>query len=228
MTALHEDPRVVAGMRAQLVQRQRLLDAGARPVGWKLGLGTPAAMEKAGTAAALVGFLTDATVLDSGAEIAIGAWTKPGAEPEVAVHIGRDVAGGATAEEAAAAIAGLGAAIEVVDIDAPMDDPEAILGGDIFHRHVILGPPREHRGPVRGEVRHGDDVATAGDAFTATGDPAGNVRHVADQLAAFGQILSAGDVIIMGSIVPLIAVAPGDRIDYRNDPLGDLSVTFTH
>ena len=167
-------------------------------------------MEKAGTTAALVGFLTEATVLDTGAEIAIGAWTKPGAEPEVAVHIGRDVAGGATAEEAAAAIAGLGAAIEVVDIDAPMDDPRPSAATSST-RHVILGDTRACA------ARFGtDDVATRDDAFNGHRGPGGNVRHVGDQLDAFGR-LSARRRDHHGSIVPLIAVAPGDRIDYRND-----------
>ena len=69
MSALHDDPRVIAGMRAQFAQRQRLLDAGARPLGWKLGLGTPAAMEKAGTTAPLVGFLTDRGLLEPGADV---------------------------------------------------------------------------------------------------------------------------------------------------------------
>jgi 2-keto-4-pentenoate hydratase len=189
MTALHEDPRVIAGMRAQLAQRERMVHEGARPVGWKLGLGTPAAIE-------------------------------------VAVHVARDVAAGASPEEIRAAIGGLGPAIELVDIDVPMDDAEAILAADIFHRGVILGPAQPHRGPVRGEVHHGDQVETAEDAFTATGDPVRNVAHVAQHLAAFGERLRAGDVIIMGSIVPLLSVAPGERIEYRNDPLGELRVSF--
>jgi 2-keto-4-pentenoate hydratase len=226
MTALHEDPRVRAGMRAQFAQRQRLLDAGARRLGWKLGLGTPAAMKQAGTSAPLVGFLTDRGLLASGAEVAVGPWTKPGAEPEVAVHVARDVPAGASEDEAAAAIGGLGTAIEVVDLDVPMDDVEAILASDIFHRHVILGPARPHAGAVSGTIRVRDETLTADDAFAAPGDPVSAVRHVAAHVAAFGEALRAGDVIITGSIVPLIAVAPGDRVDYRNEPLGGLSVGF--
>jgi 2-keto-4-pentenoate hydratase len=227
MSALHDDPRVIAGMRAQFAQRQRLLDAGARPLGWKLGLGTPAAMEKAGTTAPLVGFLTDRGLLEPGAEVAIGAWSKPGAEPEVAVHLAGDVPAGASADTAAAAIGGLGAAIELADVDVSMDDVEAILASDIFHRHVILGPARPHRGAVGATIRLGDETQDVDDAFAAPGNPVAAVRHVADHLAAFGAELRAGDVIITGSIVPLIGVAPGDRLDYRNEPLGALSVSFT-
>jgi 2-keto-4-pentenoate hydratase len=223
MPPLHEDPRVVAGMRAQLARRRALLEAGARPIGWKLGLGTPAAMEKAGTTAALVGFLCDRTQLPDGAEVAIGGWTKPGAEPEIAVHLARDVPADAGAAEAEAAIGGLGAAIELADLDVPADDVEAVLASDIFHRHVILGPPRAHAGPLRAEA----DGKVVEDPWAVVGDPVANVRHVAAHLAAFGEALRAGDVIITGSLVPIVAVAAGDRFRYRNDPLGELAVAFT-
>src|SRR4051812_4958465 len=138
MTALHDDPRVRRGMERQLELRRRLLDDGARPIGWKLGLGTPAAMKQHGTTAPLVGFLTDRGLLESGSEIAIGGWVKPTAEPEIAVHIAADVPPDADHEAAAAAIGGLGVAIEVVDIEG--GEVQEILAGDIFHRHVILGP----------------------------------------------------------------------------------------
>src|SRR5215212_1971699 len=76
MTALHDDPRVRRGMERQLQLRRRILADGARPIGWKLGLGTAAAMEQHGTTAPLVGFLTDRGVREPGAELSIGGWTK--------------------------------------------------------------------------------------------------------------------------------------------------------
>ena len=91
MTSLHEDPRVERGMERQLQLRRRVLEHGARPLGWKLGLGTPAAMEKLGTSAPLVGFLTDRSLLEPGARCAVGGWGKPTAEPEVAIHVATDV-----------------------------------------------------------------------------------------------------------------------------------------
>jgi len=229
MTALHEDPRVVRGMEAQFAQRRRLLDAGARPLGWKLGVGTPAAMEQAGTSAPLVGFLTDATLLESGAEVAVGEWTKPGAEPEIAVHVAADVAPDAGPDEARAAIGGLGPAIEVVDIEVPMDAVEPIVGGDIFHRGVILGPAQPvEPGAVRADVMlEGQPAQAVDDPFGVVGDPAAGVQHVATFLAAFGETLRAGEVIILGSLVPLIAVAPGDALTHAVDPLGTLAVAFT-
>ena len=139
MTPLHEDPRVARGMERQLELRRPLIGEGARPIGWKLGLGTPAAMEKHGTTAPLVGFLTDRGLSEPGRgarRSAAGA--TPTAEPEVAVHVAADIPAGADRDAVAAAVGGLGVAIEVVDITGA--ELEEILAGDIFHRHVLLGP----------------------------------------------------------------------------------------
>jgi 2-keto-4-pentenoate hydratase len=228
MTLLHEDTRVRRGMERQLDLRRGMLEEGARPIGWKLGLGTPAAMERLGTPAALVGFLTDRSVLEPGADCRVGEWGKPTAEPEVAIHIGADVPGGADTAVAEAAIAGLGPAIELVDIGDP-SDVEEVLAGDIFHRHVLLGPARPvSPGELHGEIRVGDaDPRDVDDPFELTGSVASCVSHVASHLAALGEELRAGDVIIAGSIVPAIGVSPGDRLRYSLAPVGELEVAFS-
>ena len=58
------------------------------------------------------------------------------------------------------------------------------------------------------------------------GDPASAVAHLATHLSAFGETVRAGDVLITGSIVPALSVAPGDRLAYRLEPLGELTLTF--
>jgi 2-keto-4-pentenoate hydratase len=227
MARLHEDPRVKRGMERQLALRRRMLDDGARAVGWKLGLGTTAAMEKLGTEAPLVGFLTGRAVLEPGATCAVGGWGKPMAEPEVAIHIGADVPADADRAAATAAIGRLGAAIELVDLD-DSTDVEEILAGDIFQRRVVLGPAEASATDgLRAEIRLGaGDAKTVDDPYALTGDPAKVVAHVAAHLAAFGETLRAGEVVIAGSIVPALAVAPGDRLRYRLDPLPELTVEF--
>lgn len=227
MTSVHEDPRVRRGMERQLELRRELIADGARPIGWKLGLGTPAAMEKIGTSAPLVGFLTDRSLLDLGEECAVGGWGKPTAEPEVAIHMATNVPAGVDADAAAEAIAGLGAAVELVDLGDP-SDVEEVLAGGIFHRRVVLGPADAGVGDgLRAEIRLGEaDPKLVEDPYALTGDPARVVAHVATHLAAFGETLRAGDVVIAGSILPALAVAPGDRLRYRLEPLAEVSVRF--
>jgi 2-keto-4-pentenoate hydratase len=227
MASLHEDPRVRRGMERQLELRRKLIADGARPLGWKLGLGTPAAMEKLGTTAPLVGFLTDRGVLEPDATCAVGDWGKPTAEPEVAIHIAADTPGDVDRAGAAAAIGGLGAAVELVDL-GDASDVEEVLAGDIFHRHVVLGPADAGAGDdLRAAIRLGAaDATLVEDPYALTGEPAKVVAHVASHLAAFGETLRAGEVIIAGSIVPALAVAPGDRLRYRLEPLPEVSVQF--
>jgi 2-keto-4-pentenoate hydratase len=226
MTALHDDPRVRRGMARQLELRRRLLDDGARPVGWKLGLGTAAAMAKHGTTAPLVGFLTDRGVREPGSELAIGDWDAPTAEPEIAVHVARDVPPGGQPDDVAAAIGGVGIAIELVDLGE--GDVEDILAGDIFHRHVVLGPPVSGVGlaGLRGAIVLGDEGQYVADPLALVGDPIAALTHLASHLAAFGETVRAGEVLITGSIVPALSVAPGQRLEYRVEPLGELALQF--
>jgi 2-keto-4-pentenoate hydratase len=48
------DPRVERGMRTQLADRRARLERGDRPVGWKIGFGSPSAMEHLRISAPLV------------------------------------------------------------------------------------------------------------------------------------------------------------------------------
>jgi 2-keto-4-pentenoate hydratase len=144
--------------------------------------------------------------------------------------MGSDLGPGASRADAEAAIAGLGVAIELVDLDPGVDDPEAILAADIFQRHVLLGPVVEGAdaaGVSARALKNGDEAASTGDATEATGDPVALVLHVANTVGAAGETLRAGEVVICGSVVPALDVAPGDTVEVQLDPLGSLSVSFS-
>src|SRR5262249_18095195 len=108
-----DDPRIARGMAAQLKLRQQRLDAGDRPLGWQVGFGAPAILEGSRISGPLVGFLTPAARIEPGGTVSLAGWAKPVAEPEVAVHIGSDLAAGADRTTVAAAIAGISPAIEL-------------------------------------------------------------------------------------------------------------------
>ncbi len=217
-------------MAAQLARRRELIEAGAKPLGWKVGFGAPAAMEKLGIKAPLVGFLTDQARLAAGATISLADWRKPVAEPEIAVYVGSDLPAGAKRDTAAAAIIALGPAIELADVDRPPDDVEQILAGNIYQRHVILGPRDASRAGcvldgLHGRIlRNGTEVASTSDPQAMTGDLLDIVRHVADVLAEFGERLRAGQIIITGSIVPPLWLTAGEEIVFNLDPVGSVSI----
>jgi 2-keto-4-pentenoate hydratase len=224
------DARIARGTAAMLALRRSRLEHGAKPLGWKVGFGSPAAFALLGTDRPLVGFLTDRSLVADGATVAVGDWTTPMLEPEVAVHLARDVDGDAGHDDVRAAIGGLSAAIELADVDVPPADPEPILAGNIYHRHVLLGPVDEGRTTadgIRGRLlRNGEEIAATDTPEAATGELAEVVRSTAELLAANGERLRAGDVVITGSIVPPVKVGPGESVTAEIDPLGALTVVI--
>lgn len=228
--AVWDDAAVTAGIRAQGRLLQERLDAGGTLAGWKIGFGSPAAMERLGIEAPLVGFVV--SVLDSGSTISLDGWTKPAFEPEIAIHLGRDLDPGATRAEAAASISALGPAIELADLDGPLDDVEGIVGANIFQRHVVLAPADSTRvgGDVSGiDVRvlcNGTEVGATADPEALTGNLVDLTVHTADWLAAAGHRLRAGQVIMAGSVIPLVWPKPGDRIEYQCRPMGTLELIY--
>jgi 2-keto-4-pentenoate hydratase len=230
---LWDDPRVVRGMQAQLEMRRRRLADGDKALGWKVGFGAPAMLELLKISGPLVGFLTQNARIQSGGSVSFAGWSKPIVEPEIAVHIGRDVPAGADVETASAAIAGISPAIEIVDLTAPLQDPERILGDNIYQRHVVLagnGPARAGAQPdglTCRIIRHGKEFARTTDPQANTGQWVNIVRHVAEVLAAFGERLRAGEIIITGSVVPPLTIERAETgIGFEVDPIGSVSVRF--
>ena len=227
-----KDPRIVGGMQAQLSMLRARREAGARSLGWKVGFGAPAAMERLGIDAPLVGFLLDTVQLDNGTRVGLAGWTKPVAEPEIAVVMGSELRGGASREQAAAAIAALAPCIELADLDRAPDDVAAILAGNIYQRHVILGAADHTRAGGRLDGvhatvrRNGEEIASTTDPQALTGNHIDIVRHVASVLEAFGERLAAGQIIITGSITPPLFVERGEALAFDLAPIGSLAVSF--
>lgn len=219
-------------MSQQSQGRQARLDAGEDLIGWKVGFGAPEAMARLDIGGPLVGYLTDAVLLPPGASVAIGHWTRAVAEPEIAVYLGERLTAGANRERARAAIAAIGPAIELADVSFAPDDVEAILAGNIYNRHVLLGMRDDLRagcdlnGIVGHIWRNGAYFATVTKPEAATGDLIDIVRRVADDLAGQGEELKEGQLIMTGSIVPPIPIAPGDRLRYELAPIDSLAVSF--
>ena len=212
------DERITEGMKHQLGDLRRKLDRDERPLGYKLGFGTEAAMKNLGTDAPLVGHLVAANRLESGAVVDISNWGNPKLEPEIVARAGEQ-----------GEITAIGAAIELVDLDTSVSDPQQILEVNIFQRHVLLGPVSEGADPAEAKLTvlvDGEEVATADDVTAATGDLDGLVKHVAKTLKAAGAELERGDMVICGSIVPALDITPGATVEVRLPPLGSLVVNF--
>jgi 2-keto-4-pentenoate hydratase len=232
---LPPDPRIARGMRAQLAARRARLAGGDAALGWKVGFGAPAALERYALSGPLVGFLLRSALVQSGDTVWLGGWTKPVAEPEIAVYLGADIPAGASAADAAAAVAALGPAIELADLDAPPDEVESILTRNIYQRRVVLGPRDPGHAGAQLKGLHGRVHRTRGaaeevtDLEANTGRIVDTLRHAAELLAASGAALRAGDVVIAGSVVaPLFVGVDDTDFGFDLEPIGSAAVRFAH
>ena len=232
MSRAWKDPRLAAGMNRQLAMRRRMLSRGAKAVGWKVGFGSPEAHELMQITSPLVGYLTSSTEFESGAQVAITGWKQAMVEFEVAVYIGKDLVAGAREEAVRAAVSAVGPAIELADVDLPVEGAgiEAILAGNIFHKGVILGDPDENRAGldvtdlVARVLIDGQERLTTRDLQAMAGAHTTAVSTVANTLRAGGEMLRAGDVIITGSIFPPIPVTESGEFTFALEPFDPISV----
>jgi 2-keto-4-pentenoate hydratase len=203
------DQNLSAALRRQLDLWRAALEGGAERVGWKIGFNVPAAMERIGIEEPIVGHLTTATKLSDGAEFFPRDAADLRAECEIAIRVGDD-----------GAVTGYAPAIELVDLGSPADGAEGIIAGNIFHRAFVIGtfadtPPEGTAFLAVGEDAH--EAAQPVPDFEET------VALVARRLAAAGEELKAGDVIISGALV-VVGVQPGDDLTADIAGLGTVSV----
>lgn len=210
------DDRLLPGISHQKALVRELAAGGTTVVGWKAGLGAPATRAALGLAAPLIGLLLDATEERTGTTVPIATWQRPLAEAEVAVRLGRDVAIDASPTDVLDAVDALAPAIKLVDLSPPPEDPAIVLAGNIFHRAWLTGPFASLDGPLelRGRtmtVRMHDEGPVVVEALEALTGPAGTVlAETARMSALIGRGLRAGDVVLLGSVIPPRAVVPGD------------------
>lgn len=167
----------------------------------------------------VIGHLTSATQLDEGAVYRAQGVGALYADAEVGLTLGRDVGPEADCGTARDAIAGYGAALELVDLGSPPDDPESIVAANVFHRAFVLGPL--DRGPPPTRSVDGRLIVNGRVRAEAVASPDFGeiVRSVAALLGAIGERLNAGDCLITGAIVQL-PVEPGDEVVAALGPLG--------
>ena len=215
-----EAARVKRGLEAQFGALAAKRAEGDELIGWKIGINAEPVQLHFGLSQPVLGHLTRASLIEPGTTHAIADGVRVGVEPEVAILVGE-----------AGAIESLGPAIEIVDLDPAVTDLEPILAGNVFHRGVVLGPPAEGVGPadlaaIAVTVEKNGSVVERAAYADAGEDPLEVVRLIAERLALVGAELDAGQVIIAGSLTPIVFVGPGDRIEIDLGPLGSLGLSL--
>jgi 2-oxo-3-hexenedioate decarboxylase/2-keto-4-pentenoate hydratase len=161
-----------------------------------------------------------------------------GVECELAVRLARDLpASGAACDRssAAGAVGACMAAIEVVDdryrdyrsLDAP-----TLIADDFFNAACVLGEETENWreldliGAV-GRMRINGRAVGTGKGGDILGDPLNALAWLANARRARGQILRAGEFVLLGSVVETRWVEAGDLVEIEVEGLGPASCHFT-
>jgi 2-oxo-3-hexenedioate decarboxylase len=215
---------------AYRVQRELRRTAGPL-AGWKLGLTSHAKQAQVGVSEPIHGFLAAAGALDLGEPLDTSRLIQPRCEPEIAFVLGRDLAGAhVTDADVLAATAGVTAAIEVLDSryrDYRFTTPDVVADNASAGRYVVGAPVPPQGIDLRlvGVVlEHNGQVVGTASGAAALGHPAAAVAWLVRTLAADGDGLRAGDVVLSGGLTAAVPVGPGDVVVVSIDRLGSVEL----
>src|SRR5438445_6723546 len=177
-------------------------------------------------------------VHDSGAKLRFGDYVRVGVECEIAVRLARNVVPSEapfTAEWVMEAIEAYYPAIEIVDdryVKWETMGAPTLVADDFFAAGCVLGKAvARNEAPnllqVTGRaVVNGKEVGR-GTGADVLGHPHNALAWLANHLAADGNGLRAGEIVLTGSLVKTVWLKPGDRVSMELSGLGTVGATFS-
>lgn len=204
-------------------------------VGKKIGVTSAPVQEMLGVFQPDFGFLTDAMHYPDGAEIPVaGHLIQPRAEGEIAFRLKSDLVGpGVTEQDVLNATESIMPCFEIVDsriqnwnikIEDTVSDNASCgvytLGSNEVDPRTIDLPNLKMKVYKNGEL-HSEGIGSA-----VQGNPLAAVAWLANTLGEFGIEFKAGEVILSGSLVPLIPVVAGDKMHLELEGVGTASCSF--
>ncbi len=208
--------------------------AGRRIVGRKVGLTAKAVQAQLGVDQPDFGVLFADMAIADGCALLASKVLQPKAEAEVALILKADLPDADTTPEmVAAAVGEVAAAIEIVDSriadwKITFADTVADNGSSAFYvlsdtRKALAGLDLWTCGMA---LEVNGVVASLGAGVACLGHPLNAAAWLARTLAARGEPLRAGDVVLTGALGPMVAIAPGDVVKASIGGLGTCSFTF--
>lgn len=207
---------------------------GRRIVGRKAGLTAVAVQQQLGVDQPDFGVLFDDMRVADGGRLDPARCIQAKAEAEIAFVLGADLPSPeTTVEQVAAAVASVHAAIEIVDSriadwKITFADTVADNGSSAFFVLADQGLPvagLDLEGAAMTMTVNGE-VASTGIGAAALGNPLNAAAWLARTLAAAGEPLKAGDVLLAGALGPMVTLNAGDEVRAEVSGIGACSFTF--
>lgn len=214
--------------QVQAINTAHWVSQGRAIVGRKVGLTAKAVQVQLGVDQPDFGVLFADMQVPDGGQLSPSSVLQPKVEAEVAILLGADLDDPhVTRETVEAAVAGVMAAIEIVDSriaewKISFADTVADNGSSAF---FVLGPETK---PLTGldlwtcgmALEVNDAVVSLGAGVACLGHPLNAATWLARTLAAQGSPLRTGDVLLTGALGPMVAIHPGDHVKATIGGLG--------
>jgi 2-keto-4-pentenoate hydratase len=210
-------PQTIAeGYAVQAVLSRALQSRGrGRRAGWKVGATTPGMQRYLGVDGPAFGRILSGDVHADGATMRRGSLCNPGIECEIAVRIGAESAGRIwTRDDAAGLVAAVLPAMEIVENrygDFLARGTPTLVADDFFHKACAIGTEVADWRPIDLAAVEGRTFVAGAERGRGTGrevmgHPLEAVAWLANALAEQGESLKPGDIVLTGSVAPVIWV----------------------
>jgi 2-oxopent-4-enoate/cis-2-oxohex-4-enoate hydratase len=209
---------------------------GERVIGKKIGVTSKPVQDMLGVHQPDFGFLTSAMEVADGSSVSLtrAGLIQPRAEGEIAFVLKKNLRGpGVTEEQVLDATDFVVPCFEIVDSrirdwkikiqDTVADNASCgvfVLGKD------RIAPRALDLAAVKMEIHKNGAHVASGIGAAVQGHPATAVAWLANTLGKFGIPFLAGEIILSGSLAPLLPAVPGDLFEMTLAGIGNASVRF--
>lgn len=225
---------LAAAYAVQEINTLHWLKAGRRLAGRKIGLTSVAVQQQLGVDQPDYGVLFSDMEYLSGAEVPSQKLIQPKAEGEIAFVVGRDL--DQPDLTWGRFLLGLEYALPAIEIvDSAIADWKITLVDTVADNAscgvYVLGLEPRRIGDLQFaacgmDFRKNGATASVGAGVACLGNPLSAAYWLATTMAALGQPLRAGDVVMSGALGPMLPVAAGDRVDVELSGLGRVSCSL--
>ncbi len=206
-------------------------------VGYKIGCTTAVMQQYLGIPNPCAGGVFAGRVYSSGVTLHYRDYIRVGIECEIAVRLGRDLLlseAPFTPESVSQAIASYMPAIEIVDdryADWRQTDTPTLIADDFFAAGCVLGEAVDRDAApellnVVGRTFINGSEVGRGIGADVMGHPHIVLAWLANNLASRGQVLQAGQIVLTGSLVQTVWLAPEDEVKVTVSGLGTVDLRF--
>ena len=225
--------------RIQSALIRRKLANGRKVIGWKIGLTSKAMQQALNITIPDSGVLLDDMAFADGATIPADRFIQPRIEAEIAFVMKAPLSGKASRAEILAATGYVTPALEILDTRIRRADPATgrartivdTIADNAANAGIVLGTQRHAPGAfdlrwVGAIIARNGVVEETGLGAGVLNDPVLGIVWLAARMAAYGQWIEAGQVILSGSFIRPVECPPGSVITADFGPFGRVGCSF--